>query len=163
MLRKWHKPLSFLMWLALPSSTWSYLSAWDQLPARMAVHFDANWRPNGYTSREGALELGIGILVVMLILFTVATLVIDTLKPEAFWPALVIAFVVVGVCWYANYAIVKFNLQAQQMHSEVKSTFQFSVARFPEAGLGKGTALVVPPQAAANTALAAEVGSKFAN
>ena len=48
------------MWLALPISAWEYWQVWDQLPTRMAVHFDANWQPNGYTSREGALELGLG-------------------------------------------------------------------------------------------------------
>ena len=46
----------------LPITALNYWRAWDQLPARMAVHFDANWQPNGYTSREGALMLGLGIM-----------------------------------------------------------------------------------------------------
>ena len=133
MTRDWYKPLVWLMWLALPITALNYWQSWDQLPARMAVHFDANWQPNGYTSREGALELGIGILGVMLILFTVATLIIHTLKPAAAWPALLIAYVVLGFCWYGNYSIVKFNLQAQQVHSELaggtgNSDSQLSVA-----------------------------------
>ena len=110
--RNWHKPLILLMWLVFPAAAWSYWSVWAQLPPRMAVHFDANWQPNGYTSREGAVELGLGILLVMLVLFTVATLVIDTLKPAAFWPALLISYVVLGFCWYGNDSIVKFNLGA---------------------------------------------------
>ncbi len=85
--RTWYKAGVLLMWLALPISAWSTGSVWDQLPARMAVHFDANWRPNGYTSREGALELGLGIMAVMLVLFTLATLIIVALKPSAAWPA----------------------------------------------------------------------------
>ena len=108
-----------LMWLTLPTSAWEYRRVWDQLPARMAVHFDANWRPNGYTSREGALELGLGILVVMLVMFTVATLVIQSLKPPAAWPALLIAYVAVGFCWYGNHAIVKFNLDAAKESSQL--------------------------------------------
>jgi len=118
-MRSIYKPLVLLMWLALPTSFWSYWHVWDQLPGRIAVHFDANWQPNGYTSREGALELGIGILGVILVLLTVVTLVVYALKPSAAWPALVFAYVVVGFCWYGNYSIVKFNLNAQPAHSEL--------------------------------------------
>jgi hypothetical protein len=107
------------MWLGLPISAWEYRSPWEQLPARMAVHFDANWRPNGYTSREGALELGLGIMAVMLVMFTVATLMIQAQKPSAAWPALLIAYVVVGFCWYGNHSIVKFNLDAQKGSSQL--------------------------------------------
>ena len=127
--RVWHKPAVLLMWLALPTAAWLYWRVWDQLPARMAVHFDANWQPNGYTSREGAVQLGLAILVVMLVLFTIATLIIDVLKPAAFWPALVISYVVLGFCWYGNYSIVDFNVRTQQVHSGLKkSTSQFLVA-----------------------------------
>jgi hypothetical protein len=97
----------------------------------MAVHFDANWQPNGYTSREGAVQLGLGILFVMLVLFTVTTLIIDALKPSAFWPALLISYVVLGFCWYGNYRIVKFSLDTRPLHSRVtvsgESNSQFSV------------------------------------
>ncbi|HTS08793.1 MAG TPA: hypothetical protein VMP68_24705 [Candidatus Eisenbacteria bacterium] len=120
--RGWHKLAILVLWLALPTSAWTYWHVWDQLPVRMAVHFDANWRANGFTSREGALQLGLGILVVMLVVFTVATLTILYLKPAAVWPALVISYVVVGFCWYGNYSIVKFNLNAQAAHSELVGT-----------------------------------------
>jgi hypothetical protein len=131
--RVWHKPAVLLMWLALPTAAWIYWRVWDQLPARMVVHFDANWQPNGYTSREGAAQLGLEILVVMLVLFTVTTLIVDALKPVAFWPALLVSYAVLGFCWYGNYSIVDFNLKAQQVHSGFqgpisKSTSQFSVA-----------------------------------
>jgi hypothetical protein len=108
-----------LMWLALPTSAWEYRRTWNQLPPRMAIHFDANWDPNGYTSREGALELGLGIMVVMLVMFTLATLIIHTLKRAAGLPALLIAYMVLGFCWYGNHTIIKFNLNAQPAHSEL--------------------------------------------
>lgn len=117
--RSWFKFAVVLMWLALPISAWEYRSSWDQLPARMAVHFDANWQPNGYTSREGALYLGIGILAVMLVMFTLAALVMHALKPPAAWPALLVAYVAVGICWYGNHAIVKFNLNAGKGSSQL--------------------------------------------
>jgi hypothetical protein len=130
--RVWHKPAVLLMWLALPTAAWIYWRVWDQLPARMAVHFDANWQPNGYTSREGAVQLGLEILLVMLVLVTVVTLIVDALKPVAFLPALLVSYAVLGFCWYGNYSIVDFNLKAQQVHSGLnrpsKSTSEFLVA-----------------------------------
>ncbi len=115
----WYKPAVGLMWLALLTSAWDYWHAWDQLPARMAVHFDANWQPNGYTSREGAVMLGLGIMAFMLLMFTLTTLIVRALKPSAAWPILVVSYVVLGFCWYGNYSIVKFNLNALPAHSEL--------------------------------------------
>ena len=120
--RDWYKWGILLMWLAFPASAWSYWHVWDRLPARMAVHFDANWPPNGYTSREGAMQLGLGILMVMLVIFTIATLTVFYFKPVVIWPALAVAYVAVGFCWYANYSIVDFNLKAQAAHSELVGT-----------------------------------------
>ncbi len=122
MKRSWYKLAILLMWVALPSSAWTYWRVWDQLPARMAVHFDANWQPNGFTTREGAVKMGLGILVFMLVVFTIATLLIAYVKPLAVWPVLLISYVVVVFCWFGNYSIVKFNLNAQAAHSELVGT-----------------------------------------
>ncbi|HEX6824558.1 MAG TPA: DUF1648 domain-containing protein [Candidatus Sulfotelmatobacter sp.] len=131
--RTWLKAGVLLMWLALPISAWEYRSVWEQLPARMAVHFDANWRPNGYTSRQGALELGLGIMGVMLVIFTLSTLILDGQKPAAAWSALLIGYVVVSFCWYGNHSIVKFNLNAQKEQQRSQESSQLSVfcSRFP--------------------------------
>lgn len=131
--REWHKPpvfLILLMWLALPLSWMEYRQNWDQLPTRMAVHFDANWQPNGFTSREGSLELGLGIMAVMLLIFTVSSLAVRALKPQAGWPALLIAYVAMGFVWYGNHSIIKFNMKAQPAHSRVHgSPLSVSVQR----------------------------------
>jgi uncharacterized membrane protein len=108
--RTWYKPAILLMWTTLLTSALNYWRVRDQLPARMAVHFDANWQPNGFTSKVGAAELGLGILTVMLLLFTVAGLIVHRLKPAAARLMLVLFYVVVGLTWYGNYSIVKFNL-----------------------------------------------------
>jgi hypothetical protein len=128
----WLKAGVLLMWLALPISAWEYRSVWEKLPARMAVHFDANWQPNGYTSRQGALELGLGIMTVMLMMFTLSTLIIQGLKPTAAWPALLIAYIVVGFCWYGNHSIVKFNLNAQK--EQQNSQLSVVSSQIPKSG-----------------------------
>ena len=117
MSRNWFKTAVVLMWLALPSAAWNYWSAWGHLPGRMAVHFDRNWRPNGYESKVGAIELGLGILLVLLVLFTVSSLMVYAAKPGAAWLALAIAYVAVAFCWYGNYSIVRFNLNAPPQFS----------------------------------------------
>jgi uncharacterized membrane protein len=117
--RDWIKPATWLMWLALPITALKYWRAWDRLPMRMAVHFHANSQPNGWTSREAALEQGLGIMAVMLVLFTVASLIASALKPGAALPMLVVFYVVLGFVWYGNNAIVEWNLKAQASHSEM--------------------------------------------
>lgn len=117
-MRAAYKPMLVLMWVGLVTSSLDYWRFWDRLPARMAVHFDANWQPNGYTSREGAVALGLGIMTVMLVLFTVAGVIAHAMKPVAAWPMLLVFYVVIGFCWYGNRWIVNFNLQSQQLHSE---------------------------------------------
>ena len=82
MTRSWFKPLVALMWLAFPISAWGYWHVWDRLPTRMAVHFDKDFQPNGYTSKEGSVELGLGIMAVMLVLFTISVLIAHAMKPN---------------------------------------------------------------------------------
>ncbi len=60
--------------------------------------------------------LGLGIMAVMLVLFTVATLIARAMKPSASWPVLVVAYVVMGFCWFGNRSIVDFNLSPQPAH-----------------------------------------------
>jgi uncharacterized membrane protein len=116
--RDWYKPAVWLMWLALPITALTYWRLWDRLPMRMAVHFDANWQPNGYTSREGSLMLGVGIMAVMLVLFTIAGLVVRALKPASSWSMLVVFYVALGLLWFVNNSIVERNLKPPTSHSE---------------------------------------------
>jgi hypothetical protein len=114
-----YKTLVGLMWLALPVTALDYWRNWDRLPVRMAVHFDANWQPNGYTSREGALDLGLGIMVFMLVVSTVGLLIAHALKPAAAWPLLVVFYVTIGFVWFGNHSIIKWNLNPPPAHSEL--------------------------------------------
>jgi uncharacterized membrane protein len=119
--RDWFKSLVCLMWIGLPLSALEYWSVWDRLPLRMAVHFDINWQPNGYTSREGALMLGLGIMGFLLIVGTLGALVAHALKTSAAaWALLVVFYVTLGVCWYGNHSIIRFNLSAAQVPHVVR-------------------------------------------
>jgi uncharacterized membrane protein len=117
--RDFYKPLVWLMWAALPITALNYWLAWDRLPTRMAVHFDANWQPNGYTSREGALMLGLGIMAVLLLMFTIAALIARAMKPAASWLMLVFFYVLLGFLWFGNHSIVEWNLNPPPAHSEL--------------------------------------------
>jgi uncharacterized membrane protein len=109
--RDFYKPVIGLLWLALPIAALKYWLAWDRLPMRMAVHFSANSQPNGWTTRLGAVQSGIGIMVFLLVAFTVVGLVMHSLKPRAVWLMLVVFYVVIGFAWYGNSSIVDWNLR----------------------------------------------------
>lgn len=119
MIRSWYKPMVALMWFGLPLAAWDYWHVWDRLPAQMAVHFNAGGQPNGFASRQGALQAGLGIMILMLVLFTAVTLILHAFKPVAAWVALAVSYVVVGFCLYGNHSIVNFNVRAQSAHSEL--------------------------------------------
>ena len=104
---------TWLMWLALPLTAMSYLRVWDRLPARVAVHFDANWRPNGYTSREGALLLAVGIIAFLLVIFTIGAYAAHATKPSAAWPVMIIFYLVLTTVCLVNNWIAQRSLAEQ--------------------------------------------------
>jgi hypothetical protein len=115
MTRDWYKTAIWLAWLALPATALNYWRAWDRLPMRMAVHFDANWRPNGWTTREGSLLFALGIITFMLILCTVMAYIVRALKPRSSWPVLIAFYVGLGFCSYGSDSIVEYNLHVEKL------------------------------------------------
>jgi hypothetical protein len=91
----------------------TYWRVWDKLPMRMAVHFNADWQPNGFTSREGSLMLALGITAFLLVLFTVASYAVNANRPSAAWPVLFSFYLVLGFLWFMNNWIVQRNLSGQ--------------------------------------------------
>ena len=114
-----YKRLIWILWLVLPANALGYWAAWDHLPATMAVHFDANWQPDGFTSREGAVELGLGIMAFMLLVFTTAGLVVNKVKPGSSWPVLFVFCFALGVMCYGNYFVIKTNRNRFAEHPQV--------------------------------------------
>ena len=108
---------TWLMWLALPLTASTYLRVWDRLPRRMAVHFDITWQPNGWTSREGALYLGLGVIAFMLVTFTVGAYAARAGQPKAAWPLMVMFYLILTGLWLVNNWIAHRNLNAQPSQS----------------------------------------------
>jgi len=105
-----------LTWLALPLTLLNYWRAWDRLPARVAVHFDINWQPNGYTSREGSLMLALGTTAFMLLIFTIACYATRSAAVSSFakWSMVAVFYVALGFVYYINNWIVDRNLSGRQ-------------------------------------------------
>ena len=104
--------VTWLMWLVLPLTALRFWWAWDRLPARMATHFNASGQPNGWMSREAALEFGLGMTLLFLVVFTVISYVLQKQKASdvGSWALLGLFGVVVGVIYQANSSIIDYNL-----------------------------------------------------
>jgi hypothetical protein len=110
-------------WVALPLTWLKYWLAWDRLPARVAVHFDINWQPNGWTSREGALMLAVGVTAFILVIFTIACYAALRAGSSSLsrWAMAVIFYVVLGLVYHINGWIVDRNLNGKQAAAEAGS------------------------------------------
>jgi uncharacterized membrane protein len=105
-----------LTWLALPLIALNYWRAWDRLPSRMAVHFDVNWQPNGWTSRESALTLALVTTVLPLVIFTIASYVVArraAVSSLSRWSMVVVFYVALGFIYLVNTWIVDRNLNGR--------------------------------------------------
>ena len=110
--RRLYQSLTGLLWLALPLTALRFWLVWDRLPLRMATHFNANWQPNGWMSREGALEFALGLTAFLLVVFTAILAVVlrQKVADAAAWVLLVFSYVVVGFVFVVNSKVVGYNL-----------------------------------------------------
>ncbi len=74
MTRTYWRNLSLLPWLILPAMLWRYWQLQDLLPERIAVHFNTNNVPNGWSDRGDFVVGFIGMTVGVLALFTILSL-----------------------------------------------------------------------------------------
>src|SRR5260370_7942444 len=104
-----YRAMTAMLWLALPLTGLQYWSVWDRLPDRMATHFAASGQPNGWMSRESWLIFSIGLTVFLLLAFTWGLTRIR--KPDVLaWSLLAMLYVVSGVLFSVNAAVLNFNL-----------------------------------------------------
>lgn len=108
-----------VLWLILPLVGLEFWAVWDELPARMATHFNAAGQANGWMSREVALEFGLGVMAFLLIVFTPILWLIARHKADRFaWTFLAFCFVVAGFVAYGNQQVIAYNLEGQPVHPE---------------------------------------------
>jgi len=107
--------VTWLMWLVLPLTALRFWWAWDRLPARMATHFNASGQPNGWMTRQAALEFGLGMTLLFLVVFTVISYVLQRQKASdvGSWALLGLFAVVVGVIYQGNSSILDYNLTGE--------------------------------------------------
>lgn len=110
--RNLYQSLTWLLWLALPLTALRFWMVWDQLPLRMATHFNANWQPNGWMSREVALQFALGLTAFLLFVFTTVLLVVQKQEAAdiAAWALLAFSYAVVGFVFVVNSKVVSYNL-----------------------------------------------------
>jgi hypothetical protein len=114
--RKSFAILTALMWIALPLTALRYAQVWNQLPARMATHFNALGEPNGWMPRLTSLCFALGLTAFMLATFTVMAIIILKQKspPDAPTFALLAFFyLILGGVYYVNSSLVEYNLTAK--------------------------------------------------
>jgi hypothetical protein len=111
-----------LAWLALPLTALKYWVGWDRLPLRVAVHFDGNWQPNGWTSREGSLMLALGITTFLLVIFTIACFTACRTGSSSLsrWALAAVFYVVLGMVYSVNAWIVDRSVSSNQTAREAE-------------------------------------------
>lgn len=92
MTRSTYKTLAALLWLAPVAICIRYWQLWDQLPLRVATHFNAQGRANGWMSREVSVYFSAGFLAFLAAVFFVVLLVIEKKYPESKLPWALLGF-----------------------------------------------------------------------
>ena len=111
--RKSFTILTALMWIALPLTALRYAQVWNQLPTRMATHFNVNGQANGWMPRDTSLYFGLGVTAFVLIVFTAIAFVIMKAKttPEAVaFGMLGFFYLVLVFVFYGNNSVIQHNL-----------------------------------------------------
>jgi len=109
------KALTALIWIALPAIAGLYASAWSQLPARIATHFDFANQPNGWMSREGSL---IFFLIFATLVAATASWVLSRVKwpdPSA-WALLMLFYVIIGIVIWAEQSVIAYNAEGRSVN-----------------------------------------------
>jgi hypothetical protein len=104
--------VTWLAWLALPLTALRYWQLWDQLPLRMATHFDFSGQPNGWMPRDVSLWFALGITASLLIIFTVVLLVVYSARQAdpASWATLAFFYLSLGFTFFVNNLVLEHNL-----------------------------------------------------
>jgi hypothetical protein len=92
-----------------------YAMSWQQLPARLATHFDLANHPNGWMSRGGSLTFS---LVMGIFIAGLTTFILSRVKrPDpAAWALLVLFYVIMGTLLWAERAVIAYNAHSKPVN-----------------------------------------------
>lgn len=112
MKRNWFITFAVLLWLAPLAVAYRYWQVWDQLPVRMASHFDAAGRANGWMTRETSLQFTLGFMTFMLAVFSAVLYAVAKKYPTAklSWTLLGFFHLEIWMIAYMMNSIVDYNL-----------------------------------------------------
>jgi hypothetical protein len=88
----WFTTLAALLWLAPVAILVRYRQLWDQLPPRMAAHFNAAGQPNGWMTRDMSLYWSAGFLTLMAAIFFVVLVAVEQKYPGSKLSWVLLAF-----------------------------------------------------------------------
>ena len=110
--RIWSKLGIVLLWMGLPLIAFRYWLVWDRLPVPMATHFNAANQPNGWMSREGSLIFVLALYLIIVMLFTAIMFFLRKVHAadRAAWAVMGLFYVVLGVLFYGNESVLRYNL-----------------------------------------------------
>jgi hypothetical protein len=112
MKRTLYNALIGLLWLAPAAIALRFRLVWHQLPARMASHFDAAGKANGWMPREVSLYYTLGFVLFMAAVFSVLLAVTQRKYPLSalFWALLVFLHVEIWTIVYMLNSTLDYNL-----------------------------------------------------
>jgi hypothetical protein len=113
--RNTYKTLAVLLWLAPAAMMLRCWQLWDRLPLRMASHFDAAGRANGWMAREAAVGFDVFSLVFVTAVFSIVLYVIHSRYPLArlSWALLAFFHAEVWTIVYMLDSTLTYNIDGQ--------------------------------------------------
>ena len=106
-----------LLWLALPVVALQYRQSWHQLPARMAVHFNAANQANGWMTREQSLDFNLSMIAIALAVSTIVLVAASWRSVVSFgWVLLGFFAVLIGFLLSVNQAVINYNANGAPIH-----------------------------------------------
>ena len=109
------RALTALIWIAVPAIAALYALAWNQMPRRIATHFNFANQPNGWMSREGSL---IFFLIFAALMAATATWILSRVhRPDpTAWVLLIFFYVILGVLIWAERSVIAYNVEGRAVN-----------------------------------------------
>ena len=106
------RTLAALLWLAPAAILLRYWRRWDQLPIRMAAHFNAAGQPNGWMTREMSLYWSAGFLAFMVGILFVVLMIVAQKYPDTklSWVLLAFFHAEAWTIFYLMNSLIEYNL-----------------------------------------------------